>query len=264
MQTATDAVDGSGSGVRPRACWGWRARLRLSAGAAESLHLQAEAAARVSFPAPRLIMVANPKGGAGKTPTTLILAATLAQLRTESTVAWDVNETRGTLGLRAAAARPDATILTVLQHGQWLARPDAAAADLTGMLRRQPDGSLVLASSETATVMAQIGAEHVQFVRYLLEQRFGVLVVDTGNNTAAPGFVATAEAADVLVIPTGPSPDHTSVVWQLLEGLAARPQTAHLVRSAVVVVTSPTGARLPGPGGGRAGQCGRAGAAGAG
>src|SRR4051794_8772424 len=87
---------------------GWRAglnqltggRLRTKPGRAERAERAAQDALRRPFAGPRTIMIANPKGGAGKTPTTLLLGATLGSVRGGYVLAWDNNETRGTLGLR--------------------------------------------------------------------------------------------------------------------------------------------------------------------
>jgi len=58
----------------------------------------------------RQITVVNPKGGAGKTIATLMLGLTFGQTRGGFVLAWDNNETQGTLGMRA---QPDVHARTV-------------------------------------------------------------------------------------------------------------------------------------------------------
>ncbi len=59
---------------------------------------------------PRVIAFANPKGGVHKTTATVLAAATIGSVRGRGVLAWDDNELRGTLGLRAGSARHARTI----------------------------------------------------------------------------------------------------------------------------------------------------------
>lgn len=232
--------------------WGWRARLRelsggvikLAPGQDELEHRAAVARIRATLPGSRTVVVANEKGGAGKTPTALILSALIAEYRREAVVAWDVNELRGTLGRRAEVTDPHLTVTDVLAAASDLARPDAEVGLLSSYLRRQPEGNLVLASSEDGNAMRQIGYRECDIVRQLLLRRFGVVVCDTGNNAAAPNFLYTVDSSDVLVLPTAPSDVHLEVARAMLRMLASRETTSHLVSRAVLVVTSTTGERL--------------------
>jgi MinD-like ATPase involved in chromosome partitioning or flagellar assembly len=232
--------------------WGWRARLRdlsggllkLAPGQDELLHRAATARIRSTLPGSRTVVVANEKGGAGKTPTALILSALLAEYRREAVVAWDVNELRGTLGRRAEISEPPLTVTDVLAAAPELARPEAEVGVLSAFLRRQPEGNLVLASSEDGNAMRQIGHAECDIVRQLLLRRYGMVVCDTGNNAAAPNFLYTVDSADVVVLPTAPSDVHLEVARAMLRMLASRATTSHLVSRAVLVVTSSTGARL--------------------
>lgn len=232
--------------------WGWRSKLRgLSGGLIklppaqpELLHRAAIAQIRSTLPGSRTVVVANEKGGAGKTPTALILSALLAEYRREAVVAWDVNELRGTLGRRAEITDPTLTVTDVLAAAAELARPEAEVGVLSAYLRRQPQGNLVLASSEDGNAMRQIGHAECDIVRQLLLRRFAMVVCDTGNNAAAPTFLYSVDSADVLVLPTAPSDVHLEVARAMLRMLASRSTTSHLVSRAVLVVTSSTGARL--------------------
>lgn len=232
--------------------WGWRARLRdlsggllkLAPGQEELLHRAAIARIRSTLPGSRTVVVANEKGGAGKTPTALILSALLAEYRREAVVAWDVNELRGTLGRRAEISEPPLTVTDVLAAAPELARPEAEVGVLSAFLRRQPQGNLVLASSEDGNAMRQIGHAECDIVRQLLLRRYGMVVCDTGNNAAAPNFLYTVDSSDVVVLPTAPSDVHLEVARAMLRMLASRATTSHLVSRAVLVVTSSTGARL--------------------
>src|SRR5690606_12495905 len=56
---------------------------------------------RRNFGGLRQVTIVNPKGGAGKTVATLLLAMTFGQKRGGYVLAWDNNETQGTLGMRA-------------------------------------------------------------------------------------------------------------------------------------------------------------------
>jgi MinD-like ATPase involved in chromosome partitioning or flagellar assembly len=243
----------SGSAGKPTpAEWGWRARVRemsggllkLSPGHEELVHRSAIAQIRSHLPGSRTIVVANEKGGAGKTPTALILSALLAEYRREAVVAWDVNELRGTLGLRAEVSDPPTTVTDVLAAAHELSRPEAEVGLLSSYLRRQPEGNLVLASSEDGNAMRQIGHAECDIVRQLLLRRYGIVVCDTGNNAAASNFLYTVDSSDVLVLPTAPSNVHLEVARAMLRMLASRETTKHLVPRAVLVVTSGTGATL--------------------
>jgi cellulose biosynthesis protein BcsQ len=241
------------TGEREPAESGWRGalnrtvRVRLSAGPAERTQRAALTTVRGTFPAARTICVANVKGGAGKTPTALILAELLATLRRESIVAADFNELRGTLGVRAGVQQPARTVTDLLEHREWLTRPGAPVGDLAGFLRRQESGALVLASSEDAGEMRSLAASHCQAVRDLLITRYSTVILDTGNNEAAPPWQFATAVADALVVPMRPTSDHVWVAGQMLEGLRNRAETRHLPPQAIAVITDRDGARLDPP-----------------
>ena len=59
-----------------------------------------------AFDGPRTIAFLNPKGGAAKTTSVLVAGYTFGTVRGGGVVAWDNNETRGTLGIRGQRGRP--------------------------------------------------------------------------------------------------------------------------------------------------------------
>src|SRR5580765_5885406 len=87
--------------------WGIRGRLnrslrmKIRPATAERTQRAALSTIRSSFPAHRTVCVANPKGGAGKTPAAMLIAEVFATERREASVVSDLNPLRGTLGIRA-------------------------------------------------------------------------------------------------------------------------------------------------------------------
>src|SRR5262245_25568306 len=77
---------------------------------AMSMHEQIIHAMRRDLGGSRVLAFANPKGGVHKTTATVLGAATVGGARGRGVVAWDNNELRGTLGLRAGSARHARTI----------------------------------------------------------------------------------------------------------------------------------------------------------
>jgi MinD-like ATPase involved in chromosome partitioning or flagellar assembly len=219
-------------------------RLSLSAKSAERTHCAALSTIRSSFPAHRTICVANPKGGAGKTPAAMLIAEVFATERREASVVGDLNPLRGTLGIRAGVQDPPYTIMDVLQHHEWLRRPGSAVGDLARFLRRQESGALVLASSEYAGEMRSLTTEHCQLVRDLLMARYSTLILDTGNNEADATWQFAITTADVLVVPMRASRDHLWVAARMMAGLQARPRMQQLIHNAIAVVTDPDGNRF--------------------
>lgn len=234
----------------PRAEWGWRGRVNrtlrtgFAAGPIERTHRAAVSAIRRSFPAHRTVCVANPKGGAGKTPTAMLLAEVFATERREANVVVDLNPLRGTLGIRAGVQDPPYTIIDLLQHQEWLQRPGSPLGDLARFLRRQESGTLVLASSERAGEMRSLTSEHCRVVRDLLVTRYSTLFLDTGNNEADAAWQFAVSAADVLVVPMRASRDHLWVAARMMAGLRPLGRTHRLARNAIAVVSDPDGTRL--------------------
>ncbi|WP_402377994.1 MinD/ParA family ATP-binding protein [Isoptericola rhizosphaerae] len=187
----------------------------------------------------RTVVVANPKGSAGKTPTTANIGAAFGDVRGGGVCAWDNNETMGTLGQRTVPARFNTTVLDLLANLSQFERIDAKKGELSGFMRPQESGQYhVLASDDDPAQMIQIGAEEFARIHTVLTRYYDVLVVDTGNNSRAENFVAAIDAADALVIPTRWSEDCVTRAGKLVDQLRASGH-GDLVERAVTVVTGP-------------------------
>lgn len=100
-----------------------RMGLRLAPGRHEQELRRDIETVRRNFGGLRQVTVVNPKGGAGKTVAILLLAMTFGQKRGGYVLAWDNNETQGTLGMRAQQDFHSRTVRDMLRDlGQFQAR----------------------------------------------------------------------------------------------------------------------------------------------
>jgi MinD-like ATPase involved in chromosome partitioning or flagellar assembly len=192
------------------ATWGWRGLVRRltfglvtpKMGRAEREYRESRATVQRSFSGPRTIVFANPKGGAAKTTSVLAAGYTFGTIRGGGVVAWDNNETRGTLGIRGERANHQNTtreLLDDLQRFQDVY--ESRIGDLGAFVRSQGDAHFdVLASDERADVTGQIKASDFGAVHRLLERFYHLILVDTGNNLRAENWLAAAQTADLIVV----------------------------------------------------------------
>jgi len=231
------------------ATWGWRHHLAALSGGLmtpgpgprEQAHRAAVAAVQRTFDDARTVVVVNPKGGAHKTTAALMLAATFGLHRGGSTLAWDNNETRGTMGWRAQQAGHQRTVVDLLHALPGIAaRGQARVGDIDPFVRAQPWGHFdVLASDEDAASSAAIDAAAFAQLHAQLTAFYRVTVIDTGNNIRALNWRAALAAADQLVIVSTVREDTSKTAAWLADALA---ETGHerLVRQAVTVLTAPS------------------------
>ena len=150
---------------------------------------------------PRNIAVVNLKGGAHKTTASLMIAATLGVTRGGNVLAWDNNETRGTLGWRGIPSDHNRTAVDLLQNIDLLRAPEASNADLDPYVR--PQGGMrfdILASVEVPGSAASIDDRAFGELNDALSRFYRIKVIDTGNNVRASNWLAAVKSADQLVI----------------------------------------------------------------
>ncbi|MEV4809994.1 MinD/ParA family ATP-binding protein [Micromonospora avicenniae] len=206
---------------------------------------RARAVLRREFGSPRVIAFANPKGGVHKTTATVLAAATVGSVRGRGVLAWDDNELRGTLGLRAGSARHARTIrhlITELAQIEIL-EGDTLLDRLDDFLRHASDGSYdVLAGEESPRFAQRLDQFTVRRVLELLRRTHEVVCVDTGNNVESPNWRTVMQAADQLVVTTVPREDAAfSADWML--DLLHEVGMGELAENAVTLISCPTPGR---------------------
>ncbi|MDN6301886.1 MAG: chromosome partitioning protein [Brachybacterium sp.] len=150
---------------------------------------------------PRNIAVVNLKGGAHKTTASLMIAATLGVTRGGNVLAWDNNETRGTLGWRGIPTDHHRTAVDLLHDIDRLRSAEASNADLDPYVR--PQGGMrfdILASDEDPGSAASIDADAFGELNDALSRFYRIKVIDTGNNVRASNWLAAVKSADQLII----------------------------------------------------------------
>ena len=247
--TVQDLLESRGGAKRARATAGWRGAVRRATGGlvspapgkAERSRLDREKRVQRRLDAPRTIVVLNPKGGAHKTTSTLLLAATFGTLRGGATLAWDNNETRGTLGWRAQHAPHHRTAVDLLEDLDEFWNPSGSSlAALDTYVRTQVDARFdVLASDEDAAASSTIDSAAFDRLHALLRRYYRLMIVDTGNNMRASNWVAAVAAADQLVIVSTVREDTAASAAWLLDGLREKGFGAK-IDDAVTVLTAPS------------------------
>ncbi len=197
---------------------------------------------RQDFGGPKVIAFANPKGGVHKTTATVLCAATIGAVRGRGVLAWDDNELRGTLGLRAGSARHARTIRHLISD---LALVEATTGRdlkerLDDYLRHASDGSYdVLAGEESPRFAQRLDNHTVRRVLDVLCRTHDVICVDTGNNVESPNWQTVLQVADQLVITSVPREDAAFTADWMLD-LLHEWGMGQLASQAVTLLSCPT------------------------
>ena len=224
---------------------GWRGLagrvgLRMSPSETERAERVDVQAVSQHWPGPRTIAVVNGKGGAGKTPTTVLLAAVFARHGGAGVLTWDNNQTRGTLGWRTEQGPHEATLLDLLPQVDKLLGTGAQAADLARYVHHQTrDRFDVLRSKPMALAHEQrVEPEDVDAIHAVAAKYYRLIFMDSGNDESDPMWLRMIDRTDQLVVATTTRDDHAEAGALLLEALGERDEhSATLAAQAVVVVT---------------------------
>ncbi len=223
---------------------GWRGALTrlgmpIAPGEAERAERSDVLAVSQHWSGPRTIAVVNGKGGAGKTPTVILLSAVFARYGGTGILAWDNNQTRGTLGWRTEQGPHDATLLELLPEVNHLLETGAKVADLNRYVHHQSaDRYDVLRSQPLKLAGVQrIKADDVDAIHQVASKYYRIIIIDSGNDESDPVWQRMIDHTDQLVLATTTRDDHAEAGALLLEALQRRnPTSAYLAHNAVVIV----------------------------
>lgn len=174
------------------------------------------------------ILVANPKGGVGKTPLSLLTAGLLANIRGGGTIVLEVADDPGALAVRAEG--PAAAGVAELLRDMDEIR---GAGQLAGYIAQQTSYAAVIG---TAGDREALTGEDVKRMAALTDTYYPVRVMDSGNQPSSDAFHGALEVTDVLVIPVLDALPELNGAMQLLRHLhKLGGHAADLARSAVIV-----------------------------
>ena len=224
----------------PKATRGWRALLGIRPSRRELQERADREAACQTFGRPVTIVVADPRGGSGKTTTSILLAGAFGNARGGGVLVLENHELRGTMHLRTNAQGKDRTIRDLLGAQNYRSPTGEVVriGDLSAYARHQVSGQFDVMVSETKRDRA-LTREEFESVHDLGARFYSLIVVDTANDESAENWRAAVQRADALVVPLKWRNDYSLPAIEMLEELQASddPRQRDLVRRTVVVAS---------------------------
>jgi MinD-like ATPase involved in chromosome partitioning or flagellar assembly len=174
------------------------------------------------------VLVANPKGGTGKTPLSLMLGGTLASIRGGSVAVIEVADDPGALAYRAEGT-PRLGIGDLVRDAAQI----RTAGQLAGYTAPQTSFAAVIGSS---TRRPRLDAESVAAMVKVIDEYYSIRVMDSGNQPTSSAFEGALAATDVLVVPVVNAGDSTLEAVRMLDGMKdSGGHAADLAARAIVV-----------------------------
>ncbi|HEX6348517.1 MAG TPA: EsaB/YukD family protein [Candidatus Dormibacteraeota bacterium] len=180
--------------------------------------------------APRLsqcvtIAVASPKGGVGKTTTSIMLGTLLAKVRSDRVVAVDTNPDHGTLG-RSLAPEHEIFVDDLLGV---VDQPALTVTMLDRFLARAPHGMLVLPAPTEPERMDSLDGGAYDRVIKRLQEMVNILVLDCGAGMRDPVTRTALANADQVVLVSDADPATASLVADVARRMPADASYAMVV-----------------------------------
>lgn len=187
----------------------------------------------------KTVMVANLKGGAGKTTIAYLLAAVLGRVRGGTVLAWDNNENRGTLAYRSPyQANTDSTAIDLLNDQKFF-QGSGQVAELVNFVRPQGSNKFdLLASQDQGSDRPVIDGEGFKSLHSLLASFYRLMVVDTGNASNASTWQAAAEVADEIVIVCNNAEDSAQTAAETIDALVKSGHKETVSKSIAIIIDS--------------------------
>lgn len=180
------------------------------------------------------IAVANPKGGAGKTPTALVLGGVMAKNRGGSVAVWDAADAAGSLSVIAEGVQAQCLSTIEADPGRF-----AYPGTISACAATQTSNADVLASLGDR----EFDGESIERILWALDRTYRISIADTGNVQHSDAFTAVIARSDILVVPTTITASTVEKALHLLDRLQA---THDLAQRAVVAVLHTRGPETPG------------------
>ncbi|MEE1652173.1 AAA family ATPase [Brachybacterium sp. J144] len=193
---------------------------------------------QTNYGEPKTVGFMNDKGGVGKTTDALCIAAAAGRIRGGDVIAWDANETRGTMGFRALKDHHSRSVVDFLDQAatEFTTVEGSRRTTLSRYTRGQGDNKFaVLASDESRKKQDQVDGEAFRTVHEIVGRFYSLIIVDTGNNHEVSHFKAALAATDQLVIPVSPGEDGAYAAELMLDNFIGWGY-GDLVKNAVVLL----------------------------
>jgi hypothetical protein len=155
-------------------------------------------------------------------------------------LAWDNNETRGTLGWRTEQGPHESTVHDLLPRTAELLGPAATMSDLAQFVHHQSADRYDVLRSDPRVLADQQRISRTEFdaLHQVACKYYRLLFLDSGNDESADRWLQMVDRADHLVIATTALGEHAEAGALLLEQLTERDaRSAELAANATVVVS---------------------------
>ena len=169
-----------------------------------------------------------------------MLAAVFARNGGGPVLAWDNNETRGTLGWRTEQGPHEATVMDLLPNTADLLSPSAQSALLARFVHHQVEDKFDVLRSKPDVLASEqkITADAFDALHEVASKYFRLNIIDSGNDESAERWLRMIDHTTQLVIATTTVEEHAEAGALLLEALQARGgRYAELAENAVVIVS---------------------------
>lgn len=225
----------------PAAAQGWRgalSRLGITMNPGGRERAQLEAAAQLAqwetvirqFVGTEAVgvLVANPKGSSGKTPTSIVLGGLLATIRGGSVAVLEVSDDRGTLAFRAEGT-PTRGVSELVRDASAI----RSAGQLAGYTAPQTSYASIIGSVGNR---APLTSDDVQAAARVIDEYYAIRVMDSGNQPTSSAFAGALHTTDALVVPVLNSADVVLEAVAMLDRLrTTSPKGEQLANTAIIV-----------------------------